>query len=383
MTGTWSSPRSATSATCPRSAADVPKDKKGEPWARLGVDVENDFKPLYIVSPEKKDQVRHLKALLKDADEVYLATDEDREGEAISWHLLEVLKPKVPVQRMVFHEITREAIQHALENPREIDRRLVDAQETRRILDRLYGYEVSPVLWRKIAPASRPAACRAWPSGWSCERERERMAFRSAGYWDLARRRFRHADAAEADRVPGHARGSSAAPASPPARTSATTAASVHGRRGASSCSTSRAPAALAAGLGGAAVRRALGGGEALHAASPPRRSRPPRCSRRRAASCASARRDHAVAQRLYENGYITYMRTDSTTLSERRSTPRGPRSASCSARSTCPTRPASTAARSRTPRRPTRPSARPATASAPPTRSRSELRPTSSGSTS
>src|SRR5690606_30966040 len=117
---------------------------------RLGVDVENDFKPLYIVSPEKKQQISKLKALLQDAREVYLATDEDREGESIAWHLLEVLKPKVPVKRMVFHEITRPAIQKALASPREVDRRLVDAQETRRILDRLYGYEVSPVLWKKV-----------------------------------------------------------------------------------------------------------------------------------------------------------------------------------------------------------------------------------------
>ena len=126
----------------PRNAADVPKEYKGEAWARLGVDTENHFKPLYVVSPDKKDQVRRLKALLKDADELYLATDEDREGEAIAWHLLEVLNPRVPVKRMVFHEITPAAIQHAIENPRELDRRLVDAQETRRILDRLYVYEV-------------------------------------------------------------------------------------------------------------------------------------------------------------------------------------------------------------------------------------------------
>ena len=130
----------------PQKAADVPEIFKGESWARLGVDVDNDFKPLYVVSPGKKDVVRDLKRALKEADELYLATDEDREGEAIAWHLLELLNPRVPVHRMVFHEITPEAIQRAIDEPRELDRRLVDAQETRRILDRLYGYEVSPVL---------------------------------------------------------------------------------------------------------------------------------------------------------------------------------------------------------------------------------------------
>ena len=134
----------------PKRAAEIPKEFKGEPWAQLGVDTENHFKPLYVINADKKDHVRHLKQLLKDADELYLATDEDREGEAIAWHLLEVLNPKVPVKRMVFHEITESAIQHAIENPRELDMRLVDAQEARRIMDRLYGYGVSPVLWRKV-----------------------------------------------------------------------------------------------------------------------------------------------------------------------------------------------------------------------------------------
>ncbi|HVL03859.1 MAG TPA: toprim domain-containing protein, partial [Acidimicrobiales bacterium] len=131
----------------PHGAAEVPAAYKKEPWARLGVDTENDFKPLYIVPKEKKEQVKKLKAMLKDADEVYLATDEDREGESISWHLCEVLSPRVPVKRMVFHEITKKAIEQAVANCRDVDVPLVDAQETRRILDRLYGYEVSPVLW--------------------------------------------------------------------------------------------------------------------------------------------------------------------------------------------------------------------------------------------
>jgi hypothetical protein len=133
----------------PRSAAEIPAKAKGEDWARLGVDVDNDFEPLYVVPKERRSQVKKLRALLKDADELYLATDEDREGEAIAWHLVEVLKPKVPVKRMVFHEITRPAIEEAFSNPRDLDERLVSAQEARRILDRLYGYEVSPVLWKK------------------------------------------------------------------------------------------------------------------------------------------------------------------------------------------------------------------------------------------
>ncbi len=132
----------------PRNAADVPAKYKGESWARLGVDTDNDFEPLYVISPDRRQQVTKLKALVKDADAVLLATDEDREGEAIAWHLVQTLDPKVPVHRMVFHEITPQAIAAAVASPREIDAGLVDAQETRRILDRLYGYTVSPVLWK-------------------------------------------------------------------------------------------------------------------------------------------------------------------------------------------------------------------------------------------
>src|SRR4051794_27629450 len=134
----------------PERAADVPAKFKKEPWARLGVNVEQDFEPLYVLDRDKKDRVDELRRKLKAADVLYLATDEDREGEAIAWHLCQVLKPTVPVRRMVFHEITRDAIVRALDDTRAIDERLVDAQETRRILDRLYGYEVSPVLWKKI-----------------------------------------------------------------------------------------------------------------------------------------------------------------------------------------------------------------------------------------
>src|SRR5438552_874782 len=172
----------------PRNAADVPAELKGEAWARLGVDIENDFKPLYVVASEKKQQVTKLKRLLKDASELFLATDEDREGESIAWHLLEVLTPpaRMPVKRMVFHEITPDAIRHAVDEWRELDRRLVDAQEARRILDRLYGYEVSPVLWKKIMPKLSAGRVQSVATRMLVERERARMRFRSAAWWDLA-----------------------------------------------------------------------------------------------------------------------------------------------------------------------------------------------------
>ena len=169
----------------PATAAEIPAAYKGEEWARLGVDIENDFKPLYVVPRNKKQQVSKLKNLLKSASEVYVATDEDREGESIAWHLLEVLSPGVPARRMVFHEITSQAVQHAVENPRDLDRRLVDAQEGRRILDRLYGYEVSPVLWKKVLPRLSAGRVQSVATRIIVERERERMKFRSARYWDL------------------------------------------------------------------------------------------------------------------------------------------------------------------------------------------------------
>src|SRR5271156_6623245 len=168
----------------PSDAGDIPASMKGESWARLGVDVDNGFKPLYVVVPGKKDRVTRLRALLKDASELYLATDEDREGESIAWHLIEVLNPRVPVKRMVFHEITRDAIQRSVDNWRDLDRRLVDAQETRRILDRLYGYEVSPVLWKKVLPRLSAGRVQSVATRIIVERERERIAFVKAGYCD-------------------------------------------------------------------------------------------------------------------------------------------------------------------------------------------------------
>ncbi len=169
----------------PGSASEVPAKYKGEPWAKLGVNVEREFEPLYVVNSDKRQQVQKLKKLLAEADELYLATDEDREGEAIAWHLQEVLKPKVPVHRMVFNEITKDAIQQAARNPRSLNLRLVDAQETRRILDRLYGYEVSPVLWKKVMPKLSAGRVQSVATRLVVERERERIAFVPAHYWDI------------------------------------------------------------------------------------------------------------------------------------------------------------------------------------------------------
>ncbi len=172
----------------PGRAADIPPKLKKESWARLGVNVDNGFEPLYIIPPNKKPQVAKLRQLLKDADELYLATDEDREGEAIAWHLREVLKPKVPVKRMVFSEITESAIQGAMKETRAIDERMVNAQEARRVLDRLYGYEVSPVLWKKVKPRLSAGRVQSVATRLVVERERARMRFHSAEYWDLAAR---------------------------------------------------------------------------------------------------------------------------------------------------------------------------------------------------
>ena len=169
----------------PGRAADIPAKYKKEPWAKLGVNPEDGFTPIYVVDADKKKKVTDLKSKLKQADKLLLATDPDREGEAIAWHLLETLKPKVPVERMVFNEITESAIREAAENTRELDMALVDAQETRRILDRLYGYEVSPVLWKKVMPRLSAGRVQSVATRVIVERERERMAFISAEYWDL------------------------------------------------------------------------------------------------------------------------------------------------------------------------------------------------------
>ena len=300
----------------PRAAADVPAKYKAEPWARLGVNVDADFEPLYIISPEKKSTVAELKELLKGVDELYLATDGDREGEAIAWHLLETLKPRIPVKRMVFHEITESAIQAAANDPRDLDIDLVDAQETRRILDRLYGYEVSPVLWKKVAPKLSAGRVQSVATRIIVQRERERMAFRSAGYWDVTA----ELDASVSD-----------AQASPPKFTAKLN--SVDGKRVASGRDfdslgglrkpdevlvlTEQAASALAGNLRGAQLSVA-----SVEQKPYTRRPYPPFMTSTLQQEAGrklrfSSERTMSIAQRLYENGYITYMRTDSTTLSE------------------------------------------------------------------
>ena len=300
----------------PRAAADVPAKYKSEPWARLGVNVDADFEPLYIISPEKKSTVTELKGLLKGVDELYLATDGDREGEAIAWHLLETLKPNIPVKRMVFHEITKPAILEAAEHPRDLDIDLVDAQETRRILDRLYGYEVSPVLWKKVAPKLSAGRVQSVATRIIVQRERDRMAFRSASYWDIV---------AQLDA------GVSDPNAQPPTFTARLT--GVDGLRVATGrdfdslgqlrkadevtvLDEARATE-LATGLRGAQLSVA-----SVEEKPYTRRPYAPFMTSTLQQEAGrklrfSSERTMSIAQRLYENGYITYMRTDSTTLSQ------------------------------------------------------------------
>jgi DNA topoisomerase I len=296
----------------PGSATEIPAAYKDEPWARLGVDTENDFKPLYVVSTKKKQQVTKLKKLVKDASEIYLATDEDREGESIAWHLMEVLSPQVPVKRMVFHEITKDAVEWAAQNPRELDRRLVDAQEARRILDRLYGYEVSPVLWRKVLPRLSAGRVQSVATRIIVQRERERMAFRAASYWDLEG----VFEAQSAGDQPGSFNA---------------TLLSVDGDRLATGKDFTEQGALKnekAVVLDGSAARALAEGleGAGFSVTSveekPFKRSPyPPFITSTLQQEAGrklrfSSQRTMQVAQRLYENGYITYMRTDSTTLS-------------------------------------------------------------------
>ncbi|HVF05694.1 MAG TPA: type I DNA topoisomerase [Frankiaceae bacterium] len=296
----------------PRNAADVPAAYKGTPWARLGVDVENDFKPLYVVSAEKRDQVRKLKALLKEASELYLATDEDREGESIAWHLREVLSPPdgMPVKRMVFHEITRAAIERAVEDCREIDQHLVDAQEVRRILDRLYGYEVSPVLWKKVMPKLSAGRVQSVACRILVERERARMRFHTAGYWDVE---------------------ATFAAVAHDGQAFTATLVALDGKRLATGKDFGEdGRLARDAVLLDEPAARALAGrltGREFDVRSvdekPFRRSpyAPFMTSTLQQEAGRklrfSSQRTMQVAQRLYENGYITYMRTDSTNLSE------------------------------------------------------------------
>ena len=292
----------------PRNASEVPAALKSESWSRMGVDIDNGFKPIYVITADKRKQVAKLRALLKDASELYLATDEDREGESIAWHLTEVLNPRIPVKRMVFHEITRPAIQSAVQNPRDLDRRLVDAQEARRILDRLYGYEVSPVLWKKVMPGLSAGRVQSVATRILVERERARIRFRSASYWDIE-------GTFEAERGGFTAQ-----------------LASLDGARlatGKDFDETGALKTADVARLDEQAARDLAG---ALQGADFSVRSVEEKPWRRSPAAPFmtstlqqdaarklrfSAHRTMRVAQTLYENGYITYMRTDSVTLSE------------------------------------------------------------------
>ncbi|MBM4415655.1 MAG: type I DNA topoisomerase, partial [Chloroflexi bacterium] len=305
----------------PSKAAEIPKDVKREPWARLGVDVDHGFAPLYVVPATKQPQVTKLRALLKDADSVYLATDEDREGEAIAWHLKEVLRPRVPMHRMVFHEITRQAIADAIDRPRAIDEHLVQAQEARRILDRLYGYEVSPVLWRKVRPRLSAGRVQSAAIRMIVARERLRMRFVTARYWDVdATLAVREADA------------TAGAPASVAARL-----VELAGQRVASGRDFDAATGELAAGERDArvvlldeararAVATALAGAAAnvIEVNERPftQRPAPPFITSTLQQEGGrklryTAQRTMSAAQSLYENGFITYMRTDSTNLSD------------------------------------------------------------------
>ncbi|NKI41574.1 type I DNA topoisomerase [Streptomyces physcomitrii] len=297
----------------PNGAAEVPDKYTGE-VRRLGVDVEHDFQPVYVVNADKKAQVKKLKDLLRDSDELFLATDEDREGEAIAWHLQEVLKPKIPVHRMVFHEITKDAIRSAVANPRELNKKLVDAQETRRILDRLYGYEVSPVLWKKVMPRLSAGRVQSVATRLVVERERERIAFRSASYWDLT----------------GTFATGRAGDASDPSTLVARLAA-VDGKRvaqgrdfdslGRLKSDTLHLDEANARALAAALEQTAF----AVRAVeSKPYRRSPYAPFRTTTLQQEASRKlgfgaksTMQIAQKLYENGFITYMRTDSTTLSE------------------------------------------------------------------
>ncbi|MEU8541095.1 type I DNA topoisomerase [Streptomyces sp. NPDC048717] len=298
----------------PSGAAEVPEKYTGE-VRRLGVDVDHDFQPIYVVNADKKAQVRKLKELLAESDELFLATDEDREGEAIAWHLQEVLKPKVPVHRMVFHEITKDAIQQAVRNPRELNKRMVDAQETRRILDRLYGYEVSPVLWKKVMRGLSAGRVQSVATRLVVERERERIAFRSAEYWDL---------------TGTFSTGRTGDPSDPSSLVARL--ASVDGKRVAQGRDfgadgqlknagvlhlDEEKARALAASLDGTrfAVRSVESKPYRRSPYAPFRTTTLQQEASRKLGFGAKATMQ--VAQKLYENGFITYMRTDSTVLSD------------------------------------------------------------------
>jgi DNA topoisomerase-1 len=301
----------------PDRAAEIPAKYRKEPWARLGVNVDDNFEALYVVPNDKRQQVSKLKDLLKGADELLLATDEDREGEAIAWHLLQELKPKVPYRRMVFHEITPEAIAAAVANPRELDQALVDAYQARRVLDRLYGYEVSPVLWKKVMPRLSAGRVQSVATRLVVDRERERIAFRAAQYWDLE---------AEFAAVQDQSGSGDQAPNSFNA-----TLVTVDGKRVAqgrdfNSVGQLRSDVLHLDGTAAAELAGRLQSADfsVKSVESKPFKRSPYAPFRTTTLQQEASRKlgftaKHAmsVAQRLYENGYITYMRTDSTTLSQ------------------------------------------------------------------
>ncbi len=295
----------------PRSAKEIPAAYKGEEWAQRtgGVDYTSDFKAIYIVPNEKREQVKKLKSLLEDAEELYVATDEDREGESIAWHLLEVLNPQIPVRRMVFHEITDRAIHDAIENWRDLDRQLVDAQEARRILDRLVGWEVSPILWRMVRQGLSAGRVQSVATRLVVDRERERMAFRSASYHDLEGSFEAHDVAFPATLV--ELDGTRLATG----RDFDASTGALSGKADVVLLDEERA-SALATGLDGATFAV-----ESVEAKDYKQRPYAPFITSTLQQEAArklrfSAARAMAVAQRLYERGYITYMRTDSTNLS-------------------------------------------------------------------
>ena len=293
----------------PSTRSELSEKQRENPYSALGVDVEDEFRPMYVVPPGKKDQIKTLKAALKEAPVLWLATDEDREGEAISWHLLEVLKPKVPVKRLVFHEITKTAIAEALDNPREIDQSLVDAQESRRILDRLFGYEVSPVLWRKIRPKLSAGRVQSVALRLLVERELERMAFKSSEYWDVDALFAAGDEPFEAilnhlgeDRV--------AASRDFDASTGA-----FSGKDGVRVLDAAGAKDLVARLEGKSGTVSSVEEKPFTEKPAPPFTTSTLQQEAGRKLRW-SARRTMGVAQQLYENGCITYMRTDSTALS-------------------------------------------------------------------
>lgn len=290
----------------PERAVDVPAEIKKQPWGRMAIDVEDDFTPYYVVSSKKKDKVAELKRMLADADELLLATDEDREGEAIAWHLMEILRPKVPVRRMVFHEITPEAIRHAAESTRDLDMQLVDAQETRRLIDRLYGFEVSPVLWRKVQAGLSAGRVQSVATRLIVEKERERIAYKRASYWDIEGTFDPQSFSANLVAVDGKkiAQGKDF-----DSLAQIKDASLVHLDEDTAK--------SLCTSLSGAKF-------EVRSVDDRPYSSKPKApfmtSTMQQAASGRlkwGAQRTMRVAQALYERGYITYMRTDSTTLSD------------------------------------------------------------------